>query len=355
MLARIGLVRRVPRRFSVNTSSAVAGGRSAIFSSDGRGIAGGSWNTVPPCGDTALSGSNSSPRQSNSAEKATMAIAFVRSYAARTFRIVLMSSSRRPAAVRASGGNGGSWGKSRSSCSAAASAAIVPSAYSGRSAAQTQGRAPGIVARWRQIKLTTSTPSTPRISAKISAMSPVAADSVIAGTGSLIFDLTPGGSARRCLFASDRGAFPRTASRPPASGRGSWIIRGVQRAPCLFVEFFLESVAAARGPRLGDRWPVVARPDPALDIREGGERVVAPGEHDVRAIDPAPRRDIGDRVTAADDEGPVFNMLVEHRIVPLRLAPISVDGVGQALRSHALEMHGLAGKRTEPRADVEEP
>ena len=50
-----------------------------------------------------------------------------------------------------------------------------------------------------------------------------------------------------------------------------------------------------------------------------------------------------------------FKMLVEHGIVPFRLAPITVDGVGQLFRGGALEMHGLAGKRAEPRADVEQP
>src|SRR5579859_402386 len=43
-----------------------------------------------------------------------------------------------------------------------------------------------MIARWRQIRLTTSTPSTWRISAKIEAVSPMAAASVMAGTGSLI-------------------------------------------------------------------------------------------------------------------------------------------------------------------------
>src|ERR1700733_8452976 len=56
----------------------------------------------------------------------------------------------------------------------------------GRSVPQVQGKAPSIVARWRQIRLTTSTPSTWRISAKIAAVSPVAAASVMAGTGSLM-------------------------------------------------------------------------------------------------------------------------------------------------------------------------
>ena len=59
------------------------------------------------------------------------------------------------------------------------------SAADAAAALQAQGRAPSIVARWRHTRLTTRTPTVARMSAKRSAISPVAAASVIAGSGSL--------------------------------------------------------------------------------------------------------------------------------------------------------------------------
>src|SRR5271165_2139219 len=48
-------------------------------------------------------------------------------------------------------------------------------------------------------------------------------------------------------------------------------------------------------------------------------------------------------------------MLVQHLVVPLGLAAIAVHRVVEALRRRELEMHGLAGERTEARGDEQEP
>src|SRR5260370_12233463 len=97
-----------------------------------------------------------------------------------------MSLSWRPADIRAATGHGGNSGRDKAARSAAASWLTVLFTYSGRIVDQTQGNPPGMVARWRQIRLTTRTLYTWRISAKISAIKPVASLSEIAGIGSPI-------------------------------------------------------------------------------------------------------------------------------------------------------------------------
>src|SRR5580704_18602189 len=148
---------------------------------------------------------------------------------------------------------------------------------------------------------------------------------------------------------------PARRYRPSASGGGERIIGGEQRAPRFLVDLFFEGVAAPYDPRLGDCRAFVDRVEPAPDVRVGCEWIIASRKHKAGTVDPAPGRDVGYGVAGADDEAATFKMLVEHGVVAFRLAPITIDGVGQLLRGRTLEVHGLAGKRAEPGADVEQP
>ena len=48
-------------------------------------------------------------------------------------------------------------------------------------------------------------------------------------------------------------------------------------------------------------------------------------------------------------------MVVQHLVVPFRLAPVTVHGIVEALGRGELEMHGLAGERAEARGDEQQP
>jgi hypothetical protein len=166
MLARMGSRSIAPNPFMASTSSAVGVDISVSASSGGRGnsrsgSAGtgiGARTTASPDGET-LSSRNCTAR------KAIKAIALVRSWAARTVRIPAMSLSWRPADIRADVGYEGNSGRDKAARSVAASWLTVPFTYSGRIVDQPQGNPPGTVARWRQIRLTTPTLYTRRISA----------------------------------------------------------------------------------------------------------------------------------------------------------------------------------------------
>jgi hypothetical protein len=85
--------------------------------------------------------------------------------AASTLRIPAISSSWRPTDIRAAVGHRGNCGSDKAARSAAASRPTVPFTYKGRIIDQAHGNPPGMVARWRQIRLTTPTMYTRRISA----------------------------------------------------------------------------------------------------------------------------------------------------------------------------------------------
>lgn len=109
----------------------------------------------------------------------------------------------------------------------------------------------------------------------------------------------------------------------------------------------LEAMGAANSPCLGDRRSGVDRMEPAADIGIGGQRVVAAGQHETGSVNPAPAGYVGDRILVADDEFASCEMLIEHRVVALRLAAIAVDRIGQLFWGGALEVDRLAGKRPE--------
>src|ERR1700747_484809 len=90
------------------------------------------------------------------------------------------------------------------------------------------------------------------MSAKISAISPLAAASVMAGTGSLIVQFTLHAS-RSTAFGEHPSAFSTCRSHLSASSGGRRIVGREQRAPRLLVDLLLESVAAAPGSRLCTR------------------------------------------------------------------------------------------------------
>src|ERR687892_870879 len=109
-------------------------------------------------------------------------------------------------------------------------------------------------------------------------------------------------------------------------------------------------------PYAGDRCPGINCLEEPLEIRECGERVGFPLPHAGGTVEPTPGRDIGDRVAVADDEFASGQMVVQHLVVPLRLALVAVHGIVKALLGRGeLEMHGLAGERADAGRDEQEP
>ena len=70
---------------------------------------------------------------------------------------------------------------------------------------------------------------------------------------------------------------------------------------------------------------------------------------------PAPGRDVGNRVDAADDEIPPRQMVFQYLVVPLRLPPVAVARVVEPLRGGELEMNRLAGEGPETGSDEKQP
>src|ERR1700733_9650595 len=105
------------------------------------------------------------------------------------------------------------------------------------------------------------------------------------------------------------------------------IVRGEQRPQRLLVPLRLECMIGPDRPGARDGRTRVYRREPALDIRIGGKRFGRAMHHAGRAIDPAPERYVGNRITGADNEIAVSKMIFDHLIMPLRLAPVAVDSV----------------------------
>ncbi len=91
-----------------------------------------------------------------------------------------------PAASKVSSEKPGRSGSAMVRLTASACSGAAPR-YSGRTVDHVHGSAPGMVARLRQIRLTTLVPSTFRMSAKIAAISPAASSSRTDGTLSCTF------------------------------------------------------------------------------------------------------------------------------------------------------------------------
>src|ERR1700677_1809071 len=133
------------------------------------------------------------------------------------------------------------------------------------------------------------------------------------------------------------------------------VVRGEQRPQRLLVPLHLECMIGPDRPGARDGRTRIYRREPALDIRISAERFSRAVHHAHRAIDPAPERHVGDRVTVADDESSASKMVFDHLVMPLRLAPVAVDGVVGAGGREQLEVHRLARERAEAGRDEEEP
>src|ERR1700722_16294233 len=110
------------------------------------------------------------------------------------------------------------------------------------------------------------------------------------------------------------------ASRLPGAdfvtaGR-AWIVRGEQRPQRLLVSFRLVCMIGPDRPGARDGRTRVYRREPALDIRISAKRFGRAVHHAGRAIDTAPERHIGDRVTGADNEIAASKMVFDNLIMP---------------------------------------
>src|SRR5918996_729732 len=114
---------------------------------------------------------------------------------------------------------------------------------------------------------------------------------------------------------------PVTRTRLPAmfmgssSSRGRRIVGREQRAPALFVTGGLELVVLADGTGAGDRGAGVDRLEQPLQVRKGGQRVCLALQHARSPVQPAPGRDVGDRVAVADDVVAAGEMIVQNLVV----------------------------------------
>src|SRR5258708_19482311 len=103
---------------------------------------------------------------------------------------------------------------------------------------------------------TSGRPRARRMAGKISAISPLATATVMAGTGSLIVQFTLHAS-RSTAFGEHPSAFSACRSHLSASSGGRRIVGREQRAPRLLVDLLLESVAAAHASRLCNSRPIL--------------------------------------------------------------------------------------------------
>jgi hypothetical protein len=78
-----------------------------------------------------------------------------------------------------------------------------------------------------------------------------------------------------------------------------------------------------------------------LEVREGGERIVLALAHPRSPVEPAPRRNIGDRVAVADDEIAPGQMIVQDLVVTLGLAAVAIHRIAEPFRRGVREMHRL--------------
>ena len=130
--------------------------------------------------------------------------------------------------------------------------------------------------------------------------------------------------------------------------------RNSARRACSSISFLKSCV---RPDKAGSRRrrPRVDRLIPALHIGKRSERIGFAGEDEVGALYPAPAGHVDDRILSSDDMVAPRKMLVQHAIVPLDLATIAIDRIGNLFRRGALKMHRLAGERTDACRDEEKP
>ena len=110
------------------------------------------------------------------------------------------------------------------------------------------------------------------------------------------------------------------------------IVRGEQRPQRLLVTLLLKGMIGPDGASTRNGRACLDRVEPLLDIRIRGERIALAFHDAGRTIDPAPKRHVGDRVTVADKEIAAGEMVFDHLIMPLRLAPVAVARIVQSLR-----------------------
>jgi hypothetical protein len=90
-------------------------------------------------------------------------------------------------------------------------------------------------------------------------------------------------------------------------------------------------------------------------MRVGPERVIGALAHARHAIEPSPRRHVGNSVAGADDEGLPLQAVVQHLVLPLGFSAIPIRGVIEAFWRGELKMQGLVGERAETRGNKQQP
>lgn len=125
-------------------------------------------------------------------------------------------------------------------------------------------------------------------------------------------------------------------------------IGGREKRPLgFFIVLALEGEVGADQTGLGGGRTAVTQGKPALNVGEGGKRIVFAFQDTRCAVDPAPTRHVGNCVLIADDILPAFKMIVEHTVMPLGLLAIPVCGIRRLICRSVLEMHSLPGKDPE--------
>src|SRR6185437_4215694 len=133
-----------------------------------------------------------------------------------------------------------------------------------------------------------------------------------------------------------------------AGSRHRRVIGREERTPGLFVVGFLEWMVLADIARACSRRPCIDRLEETLEVRMRAKRIPGALAYPRGPIKPAPGRHVGNRVRVADDMGTPFEMLVEHLVMTLRLAPVAVHRIVEAFRRGELEVDGLARERPKP-------
>jgi hypothetical protein len=87
----------------------------------------------------------------------------------------------------------------------------------------------------------------------------------------------------RCRLVEGKGSAPDAFSYARGWARvlcgRRRIVGGEQRRARFLVEFFLEGVGTADGPRFGQRRPFIDRLEPTLEVGERRKQIVAAGEY----------------------------------------------------------------------------
>src|ERR1700733_9157954 len=111
-------------------------------------------------------------------------------------------------------------------------------------------------------------------------------------------------------------------------GPGSGGRRGVgreERPLGLFVADLFEGMVLAYSPGADGGGTRIDGLEQPLQIRKGGEWILLALAHPGGAVEPAPGRDVGDRIGVADDVVAALQMVVQHLVMALGLPAIAID------------------------------